>query len=80
MNETEDSYHGYTPMDYDEDSAADEAYQTCVSYIVEHAPIERDDTVVDMGTGTGIVALELASKCERVRGRGSEPDRLAQAR
>src|SRR6056297_552650 len=69
MNEPEEGYCGYTPMDYDEDSAADEAYQTCVSYIVEHAPIEHDDTVVDVGTGTGIVALELASKCERVLGR-----------
>jgi SAM-dependent methyltransferase len=80
MNETEDGYHGYTPMDYDEDSAADEAYQTCVSYIVEHAPIGREDTVVDMGTGTGIAALELASKCERILGRDINDEWLRYAR
>lgn len=80
MNEPEEGYHGYTPMDYDEDSAADEAYQTCVSYIVEHAPIRRDDTVVDLGTGTGIVALKLASKCERVLGRDINDEWLRYAR
>jgi SAM-dependent methyltransferase len=80
MNEREEGYHGYTPMDYDEDSAADEAYQTCVSYIVEHAPIERDDTVVDMGTGTGIVALELAPECKRVLGRDINDEWLRYAR
>src|SRR6056297_431838 len=80
MNETEDGYHEYTPMDYDEDSAADETYQTCVSYIAEHAPVERDDTVVDMGTGTGIVALELASECERVLGRDINDEWLRYAR
>ncbi|ELZ91237.1 protein-L-isoaspartate O-methyltransferase [Haloferax mucosum ATCC BAA-1512] len=67
-------------MDYDEDSATDEAYQTCVSYIVEHAPVERDDTVVDMGTGTGTVAVELASKCERVLGRDINDEWLRYAR
>jgi SAM-dependent methyltransferase len=80
MNEQAEDYHGYTPMDYDEDSAADEAYQTCVSYILEHAPIERDDTVVDMGTGTGIVAFELAPKCERVLGRDINDEWLRYAR
>ena len=44
-------------------------YQRCLSYLLTHAPIERGDTVVDIGTGTGIVALELASKCDHVVGR-----------
>jgi SAM-dependent methyltransferase len=69
MTDTEREYHGYTPMDYDADSEADEVYQRCVSYLVTHAPIDSNDTVVDIGTGTGIVALELASKCDHVLGR-----------
>ncbi|ELZ79695.1 protein-L-isoaspartate O-methyltransferase [Haloferax larsenii JCM 13917] len=69
MTNTERDYHGYTPMDYDADSEAGEVYQRCLSYLLTHAPIERDDTVVDIGTGTGIVALELASKCDHVLGR-----------
>ncbi|MHB9285671.1 methyltransferase domain-containing protein [Halobacteriales archaeon Cl-PHB] len=69
MTDTEHDYPGYTPMDYDADSEADEAYQECLSYLLTHAPIKCDDTVVDIGTGTGIVALELASKCDHVLGR-----------
>ncbi|WP_214289162.1 hypothetical protein, partial [Bacillus subtilis] len=61
-------YDGYTPMDYDADCEADEGYQRCLSYFRTHSPIEGDDTVVDLGTGTGIVALELASKCDHVLG------------
>jgi SAM-dependent methyltransferase len=80
MTDPEERYHGYTPMNYDEDSAADEAHQACVSYVLEHVPIGRDDTVVDMGTGTGIVALELASKCERVLGRDINDEWLRYAR
>ncbi len=32
MTNTERDYHGYTPMDYDADSEADEVYQMCLSY------------------------------------------------
>lgn len=69
MSDTQDDADDYTPERYDEESAVEEEYQTCLSYVVEHAPIERDDTVVDMGTGTGNLALELASKCGLVLGR-----------
>ncbi|KAB1194721.1 methyltransferase domain-containing protein [Haloferax sp. MBLA0076] len=80
MTNTERDYQGYTPMDYDADSEADEVYQKCLAYLLTHAPIERDDTVVDIGTGTGIVALELASKCDHVLGRDIYDEWLRYAR
>ncbi|SEL78310.1 class I SAM-dependent methyltransferase [Haloferax larsenii] len=80
MTNTERDYHGYTPMDYDADSESDELYQRCLSYLLTHAPIEHDDTVVDIGTGTGIVALELASQCDHVFGRDINDEWLQYAR
>ena len=80
MTSTERDYHGYTPMDYDADSEADEAYQMCLSYLLAHAPIEPDDVVLDIGTGTGIVALELASMCDHVLGRDIYDEWLRYAR
>ncbi|WP_276246179.1 class I SAM-dependent methyltransferase [Haladaptatus sp. YSMS36] len=80
MADTEGESHGYTPMDYDADSEADEVYQRCLSYLFAHAPIEPDDVVLDIGTGTGIVALELASKCGHVLGRDIFDEWLQYAR
>ncbi|MDS0296590.1 methyltransferase domain-containing protein [Halogeometricum sp. S3BR5-2] len=80
MTDTERYSHGYTPMDYDADSEADEVYQRCLSYLLAHAPIEPDDIVLDIGTGTGIVAFELASKCDHVIGRDIYDEWLRYAR
>ena len=80
MTDTERDSHGYTPMDYDADSEADEVYQRCLSYLLAHAPIEPDDVVLDIGTGTGIVAIELASKCAHVVGRDIYDEWLQYAR
>ena len=80
MTDTERDDHGYTPMDYDADSEADEVYQRSLSSLLAHAPIEPDDVVLDIGTGTGIVALELASKCDLVLGRDIYDEWLQYAR
>jgi len=80
MTNTERDDHGYTPMDYDADSETDEVYQMCLSYLLAHAPIEPDDVVLDIGTGTGIVALELASRCDHVLGRDIYDEWLRYAR
>ncbi|MDT3437568.1 protein-L-isoaspartate O-methyltransferase [Haloferax sp. Atlit-10N] len=80
MTDTEIESHGYSPMDYDVDSENDEVYQRCLSYLLTHAPINRNDTVVDIGTGTGIVALELASECDHVVGRDISDEWLQYAR
>lgn len=80
MGDAQDDVDDYTPDRYDEESATEEEYQLCLSYVVEHAPIERDDTVVDMGTGTGNLALQLAPKCKRVIGRDIDDAWLQYAR
>ncbi|ELZ84628.1 protein-L-isoaspartate O-methyltransferase [Haloferax elongans ATCC BAA-1513] len=79
MSESHDSSDEFTPQQYDDASAAYEEYQTCLSYIGEHGAIERDDIVVDIGTGTGNLALELAPKCELILGRDIDDEWLQYA-
>ena len=64
--------------DYDE-TKSDE-YRDCVSLVVDHADPARDDNVVDLGCGTGAVALRLADAAARVVGRDISDGMLAEAR
>ncbi|ELY62119.1 class I SAM-dependent methyltransferase [Natronolimnohabitans innermongolicus] len=64
--------------EYDE-SKSDE-YRACANLVVEHAAPESDDVVLDLGTGTGAIALALAPDAERVVGRDISEGMMNEAR
>ncbi|PSQ57493.1 SAM-dependent methyltransferase [Halobacteriales archaeon SW_8_68_21] len=53
--------------EYD-DSKSDE-YHACAGLVIDHAAPEPDDVVLDLGAGTGAIALGLAADAERVLAR-----------
>lgn len=53
--------------EYD-DSKSDE-YHACASLVVDYADPDSDDVVLDLGAGTGAIALALAPHAERVLAR-----------
>ncbi|PSQ29168.1 SAM-dependent methyltransferase [Halobacteriales archaeon QS_9_67_15] len=64
--------------EYD-DSKSDE-YRACASLVIDHAAPGSDEAVLDLGTGTGAIALPLAEDAKRVVGRDISAGMLEQAR
>jgi SAM-dependent methyltransferase len=65
--------------DYDNERR-DEVYRAAVSLVVDHADPGSAEVVLDVGTGTGVVALALAGEAGRVVGRDISEGMLEQAR
>jgi SAM-dependent methyltransferase len=62
------------------DSTKSDEYKATVSLVVDHARPDAGDTVLDLGTGTGAIALAVAETADRVVGRDISAGMLDQAR
>lgn len=78
VEEAADYYDEWAP-DYDDENDCPEINE-CAALVAEHAAPGPDDTVLDLGTGTGKVALDLAADAGRVVGRDVSEGMLEQAR
>ncbi|MFC6864151.1 class I SAM-dependent methyltransferase [Halomicroarcula sp. GCM10025817] len=65
--------------DYDESQDAPE-YRACADLVVAHADPRADDVVLDLGTGTGAIALAVADAASEVVGRDISERMLERAR
>ncbi|NHN59419.1 MULTISPECIES: class I SAM-dependent methyltransferase [Halorussus] len=66
--------------EYDDSQNDTEEYRACVSLVVEHADPDGDETVADLGTGTGAIALALADQAGEVVGRDISEGMMERAR
>ena len=64
--------------EYDDDATPE--YRACADLVIDHAAPGPDDTVLDLGTGTGAIALALAPHAGRVIGRDISEGMLDRAR
>lgn len=64
--------------DYDDDQNSVE-YEACAGLVIQRAAPHQTDTVLDLGTGTGAIALALAEDAGRVVGRDVSDGMLEQA-
>jgi ubiquinone/menaquinone biosynthesis C-methylase UbiE len=51
------------------DDSKSEEYHACASLVIDHASPGADDVVLDLGAGTGAIALAVAEDAERVLAR-----------
>lgn len=55
-------------------------YEVCANLVIEHATPRPSDTVLDLGTGTGAIALGVARTAAQVIGRDISTNMLTTAR
>lgn len=82
MNKTVDAFcelFDDWATDYDEEND-NELIRTTASLVIEHAAPNATETVLDLGAGTGAIALELAAEAETVIGRDISEGMLDRAR
>lgn len=65
--------------EYDQEQDSDE-YGACASLVIEGADPGPEETVLDLGTGTGAIALALAPDAGHVLGRDISEGMLSEAR
>ncbi|QLK26799.1 class I SAM-dependent methyltransferase [Natrinema zhouii] len=67
---------------YDDKHGSEEkpVYNACATLVIEHADPRPDDVVLDLGTGTGLIALALAEDAGHVVGRDISDGMIEQAR
>ncbi|XVH30869.1 class I SAM-dependent methyltransferase [Haloferacaceae archaeon DSL9] len=65
--------------DYDDSQDSDE-YRACAGLVIDHAAPSADDVVLDLGAGTGAIAIALAPAAKRVVGRDISEGMLDEAR
>ncbi len=64
--------------EYDDEETPE--YNECVALVLEHADVTSDETVLDLGCGTGAIALGLAEEAGEVVGRDISEGMMEQGR